>query len=274
MSKNQLATLRYEQRRYADALRVYFEVLSTFHGLGEPGGVAAVWHQIGMVHQVAGQPDAAEHAYQESLKLEVQRGDALGEARTLIQLGILYSGLGRREDAVRCYRQSAEVRVRLRDLRGEGLVRNNLAGQLVELKRYDEARVELERAMSVKPFGHVALPWTTFEILSDLERAVGDEAAAQKAHTQAVQAYLAYRRDGGAPQNRRGELIASDPAGVLATLQQEPDLPPQLRALIPPLQAILSGSRDTTLADDPDLYFDAAAELLLLIERLQTADGA
>jgi hypothetical protein len=46
----------------------------------------------------------------------------------------------------------------------------------------------------------VAQPWTTFYILSNLERAVGNEAAAQEALAKAIEAYRAYRRDGGASQ--------------------------------------------------------------------------
>jgi tetratricopeptide (TPR) repeat protein len=210
------------------------------------------------------------------LKISVQTGDTLGEARTLTQLGNLYSGLGRREDAVRCNRQSADLFVQLQDLRHEGLARNNLALVLVDLKRYAEVRAELERAIECgKPFGgYAAQPWKAFGILSHLERAVGNEPAAQNARAQAVEACLAYRRDGGAPQNQIGEMIASDSAGLLTALQQAPDLRPNLRALIPPLQAILAGSRDTTLAADPNIGYDDAAELLLLIERLQSASGA
>ncbi len=201
VDKNQLATVRRRQRRYADALQLYSEVRSIFKDLGEVGIMAAVWHQIGMVHQEAGQPDAAEHAYQESLKISVQTGDALGEAQTLGQLGNLYSRVGQREDAVRCYRHAAEIHVRLGDMRYESLDHSNTARELIALGRFAEARAELERAIEcLKPFGHVAQPWTTFYILSDLERAVGNEAAAENAMAQAIEAYRAYRSDGGAPQ--------------------------------------------------------------------------
>jgi len=38
--------------------------------------------------------------------------------------------------------------------------------------------------------------------------------------------------------------------------------------MIPKLQAILQGSRDPALATDPNLDYDDAAELLLLLEAL------
>jgi tetratricopeptide (TPR) repeat protein len=274
-NKEGLARVRGRQRRYSEALQLYDEVLGIFQRLGEPSSVASVWHQIGIVHQQTGRAAESEHAYQEALKITVQSGDTVGESRTLNQLGILYADLDRPEDAARCYRQAADGRLRLQDFRGEGLARSNLAHLLVNLGRFDEARPELERAIECKkPFGHVTEPWKTFNILRDLERAVGNETAAQQARANALEAYLEYRRDGGAPQNRRGESMAKDPGAFLAGLQQQPDLSPDLKALIAPLEAILAGSRDTALAGDPNLDYDDAAELIFLIERLQSVSSA
>jgi tetratricopeptide (TPR) repeat protein len=263
------------QERYPEALDLYHEVRNNFKRLGEPASVATAWHQIGIVQQRAGQYEAAEKAYQESLKLKVQTGNRAGEATTLNQLGLLYSAIGRREEAVRFYRQAVEAAQALNDPKAEGLRRNNLAHELIKLKRYDEARQELLRAIeSKKPFGHVAKPWTTFAILSNLERAVGNEPEACKARNQATQAYLAYRRAGGESQTPGGKLcalVARQPDAardLLAKLRESPDLPSDLRALIPLLEAVLAGSRDPALAEDPNLDYDDAAELLLLMESL------
>ncbi|MCP4590563.1 MAG: hypothetical protein GY842_07455, partial [bacterium] len=46
------------------------------------------------------------------------------------------------------------------------------------------------------------------------------------------------------------------------------ELPGYLRPLIPALLAVVDGSRDPALAPDPDLDYDDAAEILLLLERL------
>jgi hypothetical protein len=55
-------------------------------------------------------------------------------------------------------------------------------------------------------------------------------------------------------------------AAQLAELLNAPGIPSSLKPLIPKLQALLSGSRDPGLAADPDLDFDDAAEILLLLE--------
>lgn len=110
----------------------------------------------------------------------------------------------------------------------------------------------------------------------------GNPAAAAHARAKAVEAYLAYRRAGGENHNLDGRIAlavteplrAGNPATVAATLQQldaDPELPDWLRPFLRALQAITAGSRDRALADDPELYFTSAAEVLLLIETLEQA---
>jgi hypothetical protein len=61
---------------------------------------------------------------------------------------------------------------------------------------------------------------------------------------------------------------------VLDQLGARPDAPPQFKALIARLQAVLDGDRNPDLAADPDLDFWSSAELQLLLESLlQDRDG-
>jgi len=268
VGKCQLATVRMLQERYAEALDLYVEVQKTFERLGEPGLIALTWHQIGIVHNNASHYDAAEKAFQEALKIRIQMGDRSGAAGTLGELGNLYGRMGRSEDAVRFYRQAVEIAHELRSLRDEGIYRSNLAGQLINLKRYDEARLELERAIECnKPFGHAAQPWKTFAVLSNLERAVGSQMEAMTARNEALRAYLAYRRAGGESETPAAKLCAM-PATQIAELRQNPKLAARWETFIPLLESVLAGSRDPALAEDPNLNYQDAAELLLLIESL------
>ena len=193
--------------------------------------------------------------------------------------------MGRLEDAVRFYREAATIYAdpEIGDLLREGRQHNNAADSLQKLGRLDEARREVERAIVCKqPFGHAAEPWTTFGILSEIERDAGRPEAAFEARRRAIEAYLAYRRDGGENQSGRGTaqlcdgLLGAVKEGQLAEfgaaldqLDGESDKPAYLRPVLVALRAILAGNRDPALADDPALDYDDAAEILLLLERLR-----
>ena len=191
--------------------------------------------------------------------------------------------MGRGEDAVRLYRQAAEIFFELRDVRSEGVALSNAADRLIELGRLDDARREALRAIDCKaPFGHTGEAWMTFMILHKLEQAAGNPDAAAQARGKAIAAYLAYRRAEGEPPS--GGLVPElcvavaqalaggqpQEAGMrLGELGGRSDLPAYLQPVLPALEAILQGSRDPALAEDPALDYDDAAELRLLLERLK-----
>jgi tetratricopeptide (TPR) repeat protein len=230
-----------------------------------------------MVHRKARQFEAAERAYRQSLAIEVQQGNRKGQADSLTELGNLSNAWGRPEQAVAFYRQAADICTALGDQRPEGFARNNIADTLRTLPgRADEARREILRAIECKrPFGHAALPWTSFAILHAIEQAAGNGAAAAAAWRQARDAYLAYRRDGGYAQSGTGKLcdavwqaVQQGGASLGAAVFQQVTAKWEATLAVQRLQAILAGARDRTLADDPELYYRDSAELLLLLERL------
>lgn len=301
--KFQLGTVRLNQRRYSDALKTYAEARETFEALGEPESIATAWHQIGMVHEEAGNLEEAETAYLRSLSMKMQAGNKAGEASTRLQLGNLYDRMpGRREDAVAFYLQAAEIcadPATANPLK-EGRSRSNAAGTLITLGRHAEAREQLQRALACKAlFGPNAEPWKTWNILHNLETAAGNPTAAAEAWAQAIATYASARRGGweithgaGAqfcylvrallaakdpatpasvlPAEARAQLLAQEPElrARLTNYIRDPNTQPYLRALAPPLLAILDGSRDLSLATHAALDYDDAAELLLLLEQL------
>jgi tetratricopeptide (TPR) repeat protein len=211
-----------------------------------------------------------------------QCGDKAGQADTLLQLGNLYDDvLKRPELAVTCCRQAAEIYAdpAIGDLAKEGLARSNLADTLRRLFRLDEARHAIERAIACKAmFGNEAEPWKTLMILCAIEQDDCNPAAAAKARSLGIAAFLAYRREGGENLDSAGRLALAvrneleiDATAASSLLQQMAADPgwaehlPFLRAL----QAITAGSRDHTLADDSALHYSQAAEVLLLIEALE-----
>ena len=255
----------------------------SFVRLGELGNVATAWHMIGIVHEQAGQPEAAEDAYRKSLAINVHLGDVAGQATTLNQLGNLYDEhLGRTEEAAAFLRQAADKHVEICDAAGEGRARNNLAICLRKLRRLDQARQEIRRAIERdQQFGHASQPWKSWAILAGIETDDGNTAAAAQAKHKALECYLAYRRDGGENHLGSGRLVfgmterlhagGGGPAAAASFLQRlaadHANAP--IRTFIHALQTILAGIRDRNLATAPDLDYAMAAEIILLIETLE-----
>ena len=285
VGKGQLGTVRLDQQRYAEALEAYQQARDTFSRLNEPGTVAIAWHQIGMVHEQTDQPEAAEEAYNQSLAINVRLGNQAMQASTLVQLGNLYKNYKKwPEEAVACYQRAAEIYGEIGDNANEGKALSGLAITFHKLQKFNEARVCIKRVIQItKSTGHVVEPWKFWWILAAIETAAGNSAAAAEARHQALGTFLAYRRDGGENQSGSGRLaldvrqslVNGDAAEATSLLQQltaDPDFANQLPFLTA-LQAITAGSRDRSLAEDPGLSYDQAAEVLLLIEALEAEVG-
>ncbi len=282
--KFQLGTVRLLQRRPRDAIESYAEARDVAEALGESETVSKAWHQIGMVHQQAGDLTAAEEAHQRALRLTVQHGSHSAQAGSYAQLGNVYSSMGRWEEAVRFYRQALAIFEETGDLLNEGRIHNNIAHQWIQLRRFDEARPEILRAIECyEPFGHAAQTWQAYDILHDLERHCGNQAASVEAWEKAFQSFLGYRRSGGenpatAPRlaaEVRQAIHSNQTAAAVALvtqLQQSSDLPPGFAPFLAALQQILAGSRDPDLAANPEMLYECAVELTLLLEALAPED--
>lgn len=118
----------------------------------------------------------------------------------------------------------------------------------------------------------------TWNSLANIETDSGNPAAAGAARAKAIASYLAYRRDGGENHNESGRLVvkviealrAEGPGAALSVLRQQLTAP-EFTYLAPftrALEAVVAGSRDRAIADDPNLDYVMAAEILFLIETL------
>ncbi len=129
------------------------------------------------------------------------------------------------------------------------------------------------------PDSPTARNWTIRRGLRDVGQAAQNPDLADQARRQAIQKYLAYRRAGGENTNPGARLCAQighairagDTTKLAAKLEQiaaSPNVPPAGKLLIAKLRAILTGSRDPALTTDPNLHYQYAVELQLLLEEL------
>lgn len=281
VDKGQLATVRLLQSKYAEAVAAYEEARAIFEQQNEPAMVAAAWHQIGMVHQEAGKYEAAETAYRRSLEINTRINNRAEQASSLNQLGNLYDDkLNRPEEAVAFYRQAADIFIELGDVRYEGQSRSNIAKTLIKINDYGEARYEIQLAIKCfKSLGLGAQPWKALDVLHQIESAAGNPSAAQEAWQQARTAYLAYRRQGGYAQYGGGKLTdhllgliaqqkTKEIEPLLNQLANDPQASNSLKKLMEVIVTILNDARDPALADDPELDYADAAEVLFFMERI------
>jgi tetratricopeptide (TPR) repeat protein len=271
-------TVYFFQQDYLAALSAYQEAKNLFSQLDETHSIASSWHQIGVVYSRMQDYEQAEQACHESLNIKNEQGNPADIASTLNQLGNIYDDWGKLEQAVEFYRQAADSYTQLDDKLYEGVARSNIANSLIPLQRYEEARSELQQAIVCKKgLGHSAEPWKTWNILYELEHAIDKPSAAHAAKQQAIQSYLAYRRDGN--ENTSGSPVPQYCQGTLHAIQEDnaavaeqellglPELG-YFNPVIAKLIAILKGERNCSLVDDPELDFISAAELLLLLDSL------
>ncbi|MDG4554757.1 MAG: TIR domain-containing protein [Candidatus Competibacter sp.] len=276
----QLGLVRQRQGRYGEAAKLYDTARRTFEALGEPDGAAQAWRQLGLARKMSREIEPALHACQQALYLYEQQRNRSGVAETLGELGHLHQVLNQLEPAALSYRRMAELYRELGDGHSEEASRNKLANVLIQLRRHDEARQELYRASECNlPESPTARNWAIRRGLRDFGQAVQNPSVADQARRQAIQKYLAYRRAGGENTNpgtrlcaQVGQAIQAGDASALATKLEQiaasPNVPSAGRLLIAKLQAILAGSRDPELATDPELHYQYAVEIQLLLEYL------
>lgn len=282
----QLGLVYQRQGKYADAAALYDAARRAFEALGQPERAAQAWRQLSMARKLDGQMEGALQASQKSLYLYEQQRNRRGIAEILGEVGQLHQVLNQLEEAVLAYRRMAELYAQLGDGRGEEASRNKLANVLIQLRRPDEARQELYRAGECNlPESPTARNWTIRRGLRDVSQAVQNVEIADRARQQAIQKYLAYRRSGGENTNPGIRLCAQigdalrngNPEMIsvlIAKLEQiaaSPNVPPTGKLLIDKLWAILNGDREPALASDPDLHYQYAVELQLLLEELASS---
>ncbi|MBK8536195.1 MAG: TIR domain-containing protein [Candidatus Competibacteraceae bacterium] len=277
----QLGLVRQRQGRYAEAAVLYDTARQTFETLGTSEGAAQAWRQLGLARKLNGEMEAALYACRQALYRYEQQHNHAAMAEILSEIGHLHQALNQLEAAAQAYQRMADLCAQLNDGHGEEAGRNKLASILILLRRHDEARKELYRASECNlPESPTARNWAIRRGLRDVGQAVENPGIADQARQQSIQKYLAYRRAGGentnpgarlctqiSPAIQRGETTA-----LTARLHQigaSPNVPPTGKLLITKLCAILAGSRDPTLATDPELHYQYAAEIQLLLEELR-----
>ncbi|MFK7921004.1 MAG: tetratricopeptide repeat protein, partial [Bacteroidia bacterium] len=279
ISKGELAGLFIMMGKFEMALSLLKEVIELFHIIKDNKSIATAWHQLGKVYVGLEEMSKAEEAYQAAMRINVQRNNYSEQALTLGQLGQLYQARERYSDAIICYQRSADLFQKLGNLNAEGAQRNHLAELFMEIRKYENVRFEVQRAIKCfESFDLSHRPWISFGILYLLEVEEGNLQEAKAAWLKARNIYLEYRQYGGIDITLSYKstimllkpLIAGEGNELLSDFNElhvNQNLP-YYEIILVKLKTILQGSRETSLADDMSLPYNAAADILWLLEQL------
>jgi tetratricopeptide (TPR) repeat protein len=279
IARHWLGTAYLKMFLYNDALREFIKAREFFESVGEPIAVGQAWHMIGATLWYMDRLDEAEIAYKCALSINVQQKNKVEEAKNLVQLAHLYGEMEKYSEAIDLYQEAILRTKETGNLAGEGRSHGGLASILIARGRHDEARREILASIEChRGLGYAVEPWHGWGSLEWLEQAIGNRHAAATAHQKATALFLAYRRQGGSFRTLGGQIgdyfvrdyLAErfsnirNEIGLLAERGQDDSF----AALVSTLAEILDGATGVLLADNPRLNYYDAAEVLLVLERL------
>ena len=281
VAQTQRASIYSAMSKPADALRGFESALEVFKQLDEVVLIVNVWHQIAMLHRVNQDFDGAKSALGSALWLLKTQENAPGIISSLFELGSLCEAQDDYAGAVDYYRQALQASKDSGDQYRQVASGNKLADALRQTGQIEEALKVLEAAGNLgQQFGHDAEPWKTWDILSRLETASDNPKGAMAARQRAIEAYVAYRVEGGQNNEGDGQLCAMVLQGIqteqtrkvkeiLSKLgANEAWQSTENQALLSVLNDFLQGKRELPLIENTALYYRHVAELMLLQDRL------
>jgi tetratricopeptide (TPR) repeat protein len=273
IAKGQLAQIRVAEKRYEDAVSLCGQVRDIFAAMNDRNMLARAWRQLGHVHQQASQWSEAEGAYREALQLDP-------DPELCTTIAGLCAKQERLRDAAAYSRQAAQLHAGRKETAQEMDSRLAASRYLAKLGAAEEARAEIEAIEQYQAtLGDAAQPWKALDARRQLELALGNSAAAAEAKQKALDTFLAFRRKRGENDMPSGEIsnfvvfavaggATEMAAKQLEQFHQDPNLPANAKAYVAAIREVVAGSRDRSLADHPDLTYDEAAEVHVLIDAL------
>ena len=125
--------------RYEQAISFYQQSLEIQQDIGDRLGEAASLGNLGAAYHSLGRYEEAISYHQQSLEIKRQIANRLGEAASLGNLGAAYNSLGRYEEAISYHQQSLEIEREIGDRLGEAASLGGLGNAYDSLGRYEEA---------------------------------------------------------------------------------------------------------------------------------------
>ncbi|WPD20951.1 MAG: CHAT domain-containing protein [Candidatus Electrothrix scaldis] len=193
-----LGTLARIQGELAEAEERYKDTLIFWQSMNEPREEAIVWHNLGIVYQLAKQWEAANDAYRKAAQLRVEQGllaGSNGAGASWQQLAQVCEYTDRKAEAEQWYSKALTTFQTAEDRPNTARTLNNLADLLKDdPARLDEARSLAEEGLAIKETLDPAAAqiWTTYGLLAYIAEQQGDESRAAAYRSKAERAFAPY----------------------------------------------------------------------------------
>jgi len=149
MALNQMGSINYNIGRYNEALRYFFESLTTSKAVGNPTLIARSYNNIAAVYEKAGKYDSAIIHFLESAKIKEELDNKKGIANTYGNIGQVYTNWGQNHKAIEYYRKSLQLSSSLNDLSGIAVQYKNLGQCYLDMTQPDSAIFYLSKALTI-----------------------------------------------------------------------------------------------------------------------------
>jgi diguanylate cyclase (GGDEF)-like protein len=181
-----MAVVRYRAEDYEGSIRLLRQLLPAYEAAGETSTLADVVYNLARAEDGAGRFDAARADYERTMRLCEAIKDDICMAYARYQLGGMLGRAKQPAPALVHLDAAQEAFSRIEDADAVAQIRIERARALIQLRRLDEARAELKRALAEHERDK-QLPAIEdgYELLSEIERSGGNNVAALQALQQA-----------------------------------------------------------------------------------------
>jgi tetratricopeptide (TPR) repeat protein len=243
------------RRKFDVAIGYYQEARTRLQESGNLTKEAGLWHNLGAAYFEMGKFREAAESHEKALALATLLEDRRGQSASLGELGNDYTALGDLAKAEQCYRACVAIKREIGDGMGEARWTFVYGMRLAEWGRTAEALPVLEYAEQLSArLGQHQFAFVARETREKIRRG-GQESSGQRVTLEELIHFVELACRGH-------EVQREDMLRATASLAQDPQQPPEVRALGQALHRILEGDRRPDLSRLPADYAEAVKSLL------------
>ncbi|MEO6301924.1 MAG: tetratricopeptide repeat protein [Bacteroidia bacterium] len=169
-----IGNVYFQTQNLDEALKYLLPALKVFEESGDKRMIASACHNIGTIYMYQNKPEALNFL-QTALKINEETGNKFWNAHNLGSLSELYTKQGNLAEAEKCLKSALNILEDTGQKDGVINIYNLLAKLNMSQKKYDESRVNLNKALELANMSNsITRRQICYESLTDLEQELGN----------------------------------------------------------------------------------------------------